>query len=116
MSRIFIVSLFSVSVFLLSSCSERVETPPVTESPSSLASQSVSGELEYSSTGDIALDLTASYRYLDSENKSYSSGSLGDIIGRTPYTIVYFYPKDGTQHHPGSGLFTHEVRVSTGRL
>lgn len=96
MSRIFIVSLFSVSVFLISSCSDSIETPPVTESSSSLASQSVSGELEYSSTTDIALDLTASYRYLDSENKSYSSGSLGELISHTPYTIVYFYPKDGT--------------------
>ena len=96
MSRIFIVSLFSVSAFLLSSCSESIETPPVTESPSSLASQSVSGELEYSSTGDIALGLSTSYRYLDSENKSYSSGTLGDILSSTPYTIVYFYPKDGT--------------------
>jgi thioredoxin-dependent peroxiredoxin len=40
------------------------------------------------------MDMT--FTYLDSENKSYSSGTLRDIIGRYPHTIVYFYPKDGT--------------------
>ena len=84
-----------VPLFFLASCTNSVtETKNPESTPS--ATTSVSGELEYSSTGDIALDLSMSYEYLDSANKRFSSGTLGDIIARTPYTIVYFYPKDGT--------------------
>jgi peroxiredoxin Q/BCP len=55
-----------------------------------------SGILESSSTGSIHITLSWEYRYLDSEKKKFSSGSFGDIISEYPYTIVYFYPKDGT--------------------
>lgn len=40
--------------------------------------------------------MDTTFTYLDSEQKSYASGTLRDIIGRYPHTVVYFYPKDGT--------------------
>lgn len=93
----YFIILFSALFFsacTLNSSNSPIKNTITTESPS--ATTSLSGELEYSSTGDIALDLSMNYEYLDSENKKFSSGTLGDIISRTPYTIVYFYPKDGT--------------------
>jgi hypothetical protein len=87
------------STLFLAACTIGQKPLPETkniETATPSATTSDSGELEYSSTGDITLDLTEPYEYLDSENKKFSSGTLGDIISRTPYTIVYFYPKDGT--------------------
>lgn len=40
--------------------------------------------------------MNESFRYLDSENKTYASGSFAELIAKYPKTIVYFYPKDGT--------------------
>jgi peroxiredoxin Q/BCP len=40
--------------------------------------------------------MDTTFTYLDSEKKSYASGTLRDIIGEYPHTVVYFYPKDGT--------------------
>jgi peroxiredoxin len=52
--------------------------------------------LQYSQTGNISLDLSGTYRYLDSEKKVFSSGTLASLLNEHRYTIVYFYPKDGT--------------------
>ncbi len=63
---------------------------------SSSGSEPTQWKLVSGSTGTIKLDLDARYTYLDSLNKSYSSGSLKDILSAHPHTIIYFYPKDGT--------------------
>lgn len=81
----------------LASCTTIQNTTPPSKKPTFIPSASEgSGVLEPSSINDIHVNLTESYRYLDSENRAFESGSFGDIISHTPYTIVYFYPKDGT--------------------
>lgn len=49
-----------------------------------------------SSTGSISIDVTKKYHYLDSLNLSFNEDTFGDLISKTPYTIVYFYPLDFT--------------------
>ncbi len=52
--------------------------------------------LELSWTRNVKPDLTKSYYYLDSLKKAYDQKTFWELISETPYTIVYFYPKDGT--------------------
>lgn len=80
----------------MSSCAGPSKTTSVEDEFTPQATTSVSWELESSSTGNIGLDLSASYEYLDSLNKKFASGTLWEILAQAPYTIVYFYPKDGT--------------------
>lgn len=91
--------IFFIFVVFLSSCTlsgvhVRSDTPSADLAPS--PTEAISGELTYSSTGNIRVDLEEEYRFIDSENKRFSSGTFRDIISKNPYTIVYFYPKDGT--------------------
>ncbi|MFZ4461167.1 MAG: peroxiredoxin [Patescibacteria group bacterium] len=67
-----------------------------TQSPTKTTSNPQSSSLAESATGGLKVDLSKSYHYLDSEKKSYAENTFGDLISKTPYTIVYFYPKDGT--------------------
>ncbi len=75
---------------LLASCTQtsNIATNPVVKPADS--------SLLESATGGLKVDLSKSYHYLDSEKKAYAEGTFGDLISKTPYTIVYFYPKDGT--------------------
>ena len=97
---------FIVAIFLvLTSCTlweERAitQTDPKQEQamiPSPTQSTGT-GELTLTGAEIVSLSnvLNTTFTYLDSENKSYSSGTLRDIISRYPHTIVYFYPKDWT--------------------
>lgn len=56
------------------------------------------GWLEEGTLDTVSLSgvMDMKFTYLDSENKSYSSGTFAEIIARYPRTVVYFYPKDGT--------------------
>lgn len=70
---------------------EQTATPSPTESIGT-------GELTLTGAEIVSLSnvLDTTFTYLDSENKSYSSSTLRNIIWRYPHTIVYFYPKDWT--------------------
>jgi thioredoxin-dependent peroxiredoxin len=91
----YIFSFFAF--FFLASCAlGQTGNIPKSDSDRPSPTEYTSGALETSSTGNIQISLSSEYRYLDSENKSFSSGSFREIISKNPYTIVYFYPKDGT--------------------
>jgi len=102
MRYIFIIA----SLFALASCALTQEKPTSEISPSQVEEEFVPSPTQATGTGELALwdptmvalsgSMDTTFTYLDSENKSYSSGTLRDIIGRYPYTVVYFYPKDGT--------------------
>lgn len=99
---IFLVPFF----LLLTSCTvsptpKTVPETPVTKNPETFIpspTENMSGALEFSQTGNINLSqvFATSYRYLDSEQKSFSSGSLADLLKGHSGAVVYFYPKDGT--------------------
>lgn len=42
------------------------------------------------------LDLKSKFKYLDSLTKTYKEDTLGDLLWKYKYNIVYFYPKDWT--------------------
>ncbi len=103
--------LFSVFLLtLLASCTVGLEqktetnngvTPTTITTEDALPSPSMpiwTGVLEESSIDSISLSwvMDTVFTYLDSENKSYASGTFREIISRYPHTVVYFYPKDGT--------------------
>jgi peroxiredoxin len=100
------IILAITSVILISSCTltqSPNSTPVVSPSEEELfvpsPTQSTgTGELTLTGADIVSLSgvLDTTFTYLDSENKSYSSGTLRNIIGRYPHTVVYFYPKDGT--------------------
>lgn len=83
--------------FFLASCTlGQTSTVPQSDSDRPSPTEYTSGSLESSSTGNIQVSLSGEYRYLESENLRFLSGTFRDIISANPYTIVYFYPKDGT--------------------
>jgi hypothetical protein len=101
MRYIFIVA----SLFALASCTliqekpiSKTNPPQVEEFIPSPTHATGTGELTLASTGMVSLSgvMDTTFTYLDSEKKSYASGTLRDIIGEYPHTVVYFYPKDGT--------------------
>ena len=95
-----------LSVFVFASCTVGIKQTKTTSSSEGIEKQTTpsptnnaSGTLEFSNTGNISLKgvMNSNYRYLDSEKKSYATGTLGEIISHgSKGTIVYFYPKDGT--------------------
>lgn len=78
--------LFILWVFL-TSCSQKSETD--------MSGRDLSVLVEWS-TGSISIDLSKKYHYLDSLNLSFNEDTFWDLISKTPYTIVYFYPLDFT--------------------
>lgn len=92
-----IICLF-LSIFLVSCSSSKIvqNTSSWASVESETGATLKTAELEFSGTGNVQPDIAKSYYYLDSEKKSYDEKSFKDIISETPYTIVYFYPKDGT--------------------
>jgi thioredoxin-dependent peroxiredoxin len=95
-----------ISTTLLASCTIGLEETQTISPNGSIEEQVVptptsnaSGTLEFSSTGSVNLSgvMNRSYRYLDSEKKSYATGTLRELLSYgSKGTIVYFYPKDGT--------------------
>jgi thioredoxin-dependent peroxiredoxin len=95
-----------ISTTLLASCTIGLEETQTISSNGSIEEQIVptptsnaSGTLEFSSTGSVNLSgvMNRSYRYLDSEKKSYATGTFTELLSYgSKGTIVYFYPKDGT--------------------
>lgn len=89
------------TVITLSACTSHINSD-INSSPDAFIPSPTTAvgtwELELSSTWEIDLSnlLGNDYHYLDSENKSFSSGTLQEIISEYPNTVVYFYPKDGT--------------------
>lgn len=81
-----------LTLILLTSCSLQNEENVYTATKDTKWAQS----LVQSGTWDIKIDLSKKYHYLDSLEKNEKDDTFGDIISQTPYTIVYFYPKDGT--------------------
>jgi thioredoxin-dependent peroxiredoxin len=94
MKTFLLVFIVSSSLFLSACSSGSLDSDSSIPLPS--ASEWDLGKLVSSSTGNININLSGSYRYLDSEKLVFSTGTIGDLISATPYTIVYFYPKDGT--------------------
>ncbi|MGE4443617.1 MAG: peroxiredoxin [Candidatus Altimarinota bacterium] len=90
MKKIKVIMLLAV-VTLLASCTQTNENTNTNTN-----TQASAGELVESSTGGISVDLTKKYHYLDSLNLSFNEDTFGDLISKTPYTIVYFYPLDFT--------------------
>lgn len=98
--------LIIFSTLLLASCTvgiqqqkplAPVEKPQEQTVPS--PTENASGALEFSNTGNVNLSgvMNNVYRYLDSEKKEYSSGTLASLLSAgSKWTVVYFYPKDGT--------------------
>lgn len=94
-----ILFLMTISGCTLINTSSNSETTIVTESNQwTPSSSTTTWALEFSNTGNIQIApvMNELFRYLDSENKTYASGSFGELIAKYPKTIVYFYPKDGT--------------------
>lgn len=87
MKQIKVIMLLAL-IALVASCSK------TTEQPTNPAADA--WELVESSTGSISVDLTKKYHYLDSLNLSFNEDTFWDLISKTPYTIVYFYPLDFT--------------------
>jgi hypothetical protein len=101
MRYIFIVA----SLCTLASCSLMQEKPISEANPPQVEEFIPSptyaieaGELALTGVDIVSLSgvMDTTFTYLDSEKKLYASGSLRDIFGKYPYTVVYFYPKDGT--------------------
>ena len=102
MRYFFIVAI----LFTLASCTFEQENTISGTSPQEVEEEFVPSPTQSMGTGELTLTgadivslsgvMDTTFTYLDSENKSYSSGTLRDIIGRYPHTVVYFYPKDGT--------------------
>jgi hypothetical protein len=97
--------LFSLVLVMVSSCTLSGGAPTTTLTPvnsgefvASPTRPTLSGELTLTGTDIVSLSgvLDTQFTYLDSEKKSYASGTLRDILGKYPHTVVYFYPKDGT--------------------
>lgn len=98
--------LITLSVTLLASCTIIQDKPTSLTPPPQVQDEFIPSPTQSTGTGELALTgadivslsgvIDTTFTYLDSENKSYSSGTLRDIIGRYPHTVVYFYPKDGT--------------------
>lgn len=103
MSKFFFVFPF----FLLASCtlggpisydktpqSQTIQQDTFVPSPTTASG----GKLEFSQTGNVDLSkvFTENFHYLDSEKKSFTSGSLSELLKWYTGAVVYFYPKDGT--------------------
>lgn len=82
-----ILSILWVSLLALTSCSQTNDVDNTRVDAWALVE---------SSTGSISIDVTKKYHYLDSLNLSFNEDTFGDLISKTPYTIVYFYPLDFT--------------------
>ena len=95
-----------ISTTLLASCTLSLEQKKTSSSNEAKQeeqipspTQNASGALEFSNTGNVDLSrvMNNTYRYLDSEKKEYSSGTFTSLMRTgSKWTIVYFYPKDGT--------------------
>lgn len=83
MKKILLILAF---LFVLTSCSNNEKETTV----------KTTWELVESWTWKISVDLTKKYHYLDSLNFSFNEDTFWDLISKTPYTIVYFYPLDFT--------------------
>ena len=100
-----IILFIVISTTLLASCTIWIQSDKnklsSTSASNDLPSPSMpiwTGELEESSIDNISLSgvMDQPFTYLDSEKKSYATGTFHDIIALYPHTVVYFYPKDGT--------------------
>jgi peroxiredoxin len=78
------------------SSSTPVAPAPVSEKQTASGTTQTGSTLTESSITNVSPDLQKQYHYLDSAAKTYASGSLAEILGGAKYTVVYFYPKDGT--------------------
>ena len=96
MKQIFFSFLISLFLISCSSSQNSQNTSSGTNVDSETGATVKTVELEFSGTWNVQPDLAKSYYYLDSEKKSYDEKTFKNIISETPYTIVYFYPKDGT--------------------
>ena len=87
MSKLFFVFPF----FLLASCtfggvapSEKIPQNPITKQDTFVPSPTTAsgGKLEFSKTGNVNLSkvFTENFHYLDSEKKSFASGSLSELL------------------------------------
>lgn len=103
MSKFFFVFPF----FLLASCtlggrvpSDKIPQGQIIEQDAFIPSPTMASgwTLEFSQTGNVDLSkvFTENFNYLDSEKKSFASGSLSKLLKWYSGAVVYFYPKDGT--------------------
>lgn len=85
------IALFFVLILALSSCQKTIDTPTT-----NTGTTSTGGNLEFSTVEDIKVDTSLSYEYYDPVEDNTGSLNFGEYLAKNPYTIIYFYPKDGT--------------------
>ena len=104
----FIIIYISASLFMIDKNLWIVQKQPVSntwsienevdEFKATPTESTNTGELISENTWTLSLSgvMNSNYTYLDSENKTFNSGALKDILWKYQNTIVYFYPKDWT--------------------